>query len=78
MRLTLKEMKFVLLAIITTIALSACNHKKAAYTCTCNSRATEMFDSSFDLGQNISKDDAYSQCKIHNNTVDTCYMLIMN
>jgi len=72
-------MKRALLALMMLAMLSACTHKKAAYTCMCSTRATGQpnVDSTFQLGE-ISKTDAYSQCTEHNNAVDTCDMLIMN
>ena len=77
MSITKNGKRIAILALMMATVLSACNRNKSAYSCICYGRANGAADSSYSYGE-TSKNSAYSQCAVHNNSVDTCMMIIMN
>jgi hypothetical protein len=76
MAVTPKVMKIAALAFAVVI-MSACTRYKNDYTCICWARSgyPPSSDSTFSLGH-IPQRTADSQCAVHNDSIDSCYMLI--
>ena len=65
-------------ALVLTTMASGCSRRKKFYICQCTARISGPGqDSVFSLGE-ISQNEAYSQCALHNNSVDTCVIVIQN
>gem|GEM_PF-5738309 len=62
-------------AVFSVIIMAvSCKHKKQ-YTCLCSVRNSPVpQDTSYTLGD-ISQTSAVQQCAVHNDAVDTCYLM---
>ena len=74
---TARGLKTALLIAGIAAVFTACTHKRKYYTCMCNARIQGAGrDSAYDIGE-VSQSVAYSQCFAHNDSVDTCVMMVM-